>query len=111
MDLKITGRKRNEILKRDEVIAEVKEKTIPSKKQIREKLSALLDAPQETIAIIKVESKFGSPAAKIFARAYDSLEELKKREVKYIRERNFGKEKKAESVEQAMQAPPANFKK
>ena len=110
MDLKVLERKRNNVLNREEVIAEVMEKTIPSKKQIREKLAALLSSSEDKIAITKVDSKFGSSRAKIYARAYATADDLKKIEVKYIRERNFGKEKKAETV-QGPEAPPANFKK
>lgn len=107
--MKITTKKRNEVLKRQEIVAEVHEKTIPDKKQIRDKLAALLNVKEDTIAITKVKSKFGSAAAKIYARVYGTAEDLKKSEVKYIMERNFGKEKKAEVA--GPQAPPANFKK
>ena len=92
---------------RTEVIAELEEKTIPSKKQIREKLSALLNTPAENIAIQKVETKFGSPHAKIYARAYNDQATLKKTEKKYVVTRNFGKEQKAP---QAEGDAPANFK-
>ncbi len=110
MDLKVIEKKRNELLKRNEVVLEVHEKTIPSKKLVREKMAAILNAPVESIAITKMDSKFGSSKTKIMARVYDSAEELKKREVEYIKVRNFGKEKKAETAS-GPEAPPANFKK
>ncbi len=109
MELKILEKKKNELLKRQEVIAEVSEKTIPSKKQLREKLAALLNTKEENMVITKVDSKFGSSKAKVHIRTYESAEELKKREEQHIRERNFGKEKKA-GEEQKNEAP-ANFKK
>jgi len=109
MEVKILTKHKNAILKRNEVVAEVNEKTIPSKTQIRDKLSALLNAPVEAIVIEKVESKFGSPYAKIYARQYENAEQLKKIEAEYIKVRNFGKEKK-EGAEEASEAP-ANFKK
>ncbi len=111
MEVKVIEKKRNELLKRNEVTAEVKEKTIPSKQLIRDKLSALLNAKAESIAITKMESKFGSSHTKIFARVYDTPEELKKREAEYIKVRNFGKEKKEDAAASGPEAPPANFKK
>lgn len=110
MELKITEKKRNEVLNRQEITAEMHEKIIPAKTLIREKLSALLNVKNDQIAIWLVKSKFGSPRAKVYARIYGTPEDLKKSEVLYIRERNFGKEKKAESAA-GPEAPPANFKK
>jgi len=110
MEVKIISKSKNVLLHRNEVVAEVNEKTIPSKTQLRDKLSALLNAPIETIIIEKVESKFGSPQAKIYARQYDTVEHLKSIESEYVKTRNFGKEKKAGEAEGA-EAPPANFKK
>jgi len=110
MDLKILSKKRNELLKRTEMVVEMHEKTIPSKQQIREKLSAMVDTTPEKIAITKIDSKFGSSKAKIFATSYESAESLKKTEPKYITVRNFGEEKKEGAEEQKTEAP-ANFKK
>ncbi|MFA6065405.1 MAG: 30S ribosomal protein S24e [archaeon] len=109
MDLKILDKKKNELLKRTEVTADMHEKTIPSKQLIREKLSALLNTAVETIAITQVKSKFGSAKAKVYARVYSSVADLKKTEPKYIIKRNFGEEKKAEANADA--DAPAAFKK
>ena len=57
MDLKILDKKKNELLKRTELTAEMHEKTIPSKQVIREKLSAMLNTPVETIVITQIKSK------------------------------------------------------
>jgi len=110
MELKITDTKQNNILNRREITAEVQEKTIPSRQQVREKMSAMLNTKPEEIAVVKTQTQFGSPKAIIFARVYASNEALRKTEPKYVRERNFGKEKKTEAVS-GEQAPPANFKK
>lgn len=111
MEVKIKEKKRNELLKRNEVIAEVEEKTIPSKQQIREKIAALTNSKPEAMVIQQIKSNFGSPKAQIIARIYDTEEEMKKSERKYVRERNFGKEKKADAAASGPEAPPANFKK
>jgi ribosomal protein S24E len=96
MELNITKNNRNALMKRNEIEAVCEEKQIPSKKEIREKLAAQLNGNAESIVISKVETKFGSNKAKILARKYDSVEELKATEEKHIRERNFGKEAKKE---------------
>ena len=109
MDLKVLSKKKNELLSRTELVVEMQEKTIPSKVDIRAKLSAMLNTPVETIAIQKVETKFGSSHALIYVRTYNDVAALKKTEAEYVITRNFGKEKKAE--ENSENAPPANFKK
>ena len=110
MDLKVTTKRKNELLNRTEVIAEMHEKTIPAKTEIREKLAAILNTTADSIAITKVESKFGSAKAKVYARVYSSNAELKKSEPKYVSVRNFGKEKK-EGEAAADNNAPASFKK
>jgi len=110
MDLKIISKKRNELLKRTEILAEMHEKTIPSKQLIREKLSAMVDVPVERMVINKVESKFGSAKAKVFVTTYDTKEDLKEKEPKYIVARNFGEEKKEGEAAADVNAP-AKFKK
>ncbi len=109
MDLKIISKKKNELLNRTEVVAEVQEKTIPSKTDLRAKLSAVLNTPVETIAIQKVATQFGSSHALIHVRTYSDEAALRKTESKYVITRNFGKEKKAD--ENSENAPPANFRK
>ena len=109
MDLKIVKKHKNELMKRTEITAEMHEKTIPSKQQIREKLAALVNSSVEKISITKVVTKFGSSAAIVHARTYDSVEDLKKTEQKYVVVRNFGKEKKA--GEEVDSNAPAAFKK
>lgn len=108
MDLKVLSKKKNELLNRTEVVAELEEKTVPSKTDIRAKLSAILNTPVETIAIQKVETKFGSPYAKVYARTYADEKALKATESKYVITRNFGKEKKAD---ESNNDAPASFKK
>ena len=109
MDLKIISKKKNELLKRTELTAEMQEKTIPSKQMVRDKLSALLNVPAETIAIQKIKTNFGSSFAKVYARTYVDAQALKDTEVDYIKVRNFGKEKK--EGEEAQADAPASFKK
>jgi len=110
MELKITDKKKNNVMNRTELVVEMHEKTIPSKQQIRDKLAALISTDSNKIAITKVLTKFGSSKAKIYANAYDTNEALKKTESKYVVVRNFGEEKKA-GEEEADANAPAAFKK
>ena len=109
MDLKVLSKKKNELLKRTELVFEMHEKTIPSKQQIREKIAALVNTTVEKIAITKIVSKFGSSKAKVYVRIYDTPEALKSTEPKYVVVRNFGKEK--EEGTEADANAPASFKK
>ena len=110
MELKIVDKKKNELLKRTELVVDMHEKTIPSKKLIAEKLSAMVNTPIDRMVITKIVSKFGSSKAKIYVRTYETVEALKKSEPKYIVVRNFGKEKK-EGEATADANAPASFKK
>lgn len=109
MELKITEDKRNELLKRREITAEFDEKTVPSRQAIRQKISAMIDVPIERVVVQKVDARFGSQKASVYAKAYDDAANMKITERKFVMERNFGKEKKATVAGEA--APPAKFKK
>jgi len=66
MDLKVIDKKKNEIMKRTEVTAEVEEELIPSRQQVKDKLAAMLSVKADAIAINKIESKLKAlPRSKI----------------------------------------------
>jgi len=108
MEVHITEKKKNDVLKRTEITATLQEKTIPSRAVIKEKLCAQLNAKPETVVVTKVETKFGTTKAKVHARQYDAAEQLKKIENPHMLKRNF-KEEKKEAV--ADNDAPASFKK
>jgi small subunit ribosomal protein S24e len=110
MDLKVLTKKKNELLNRTELVLEMHEKTIPAKVQLREKIAALINSSADKIVITKVDTKFGSSKGKVNARAYETVEAMKKTEPKYIVVRNFGEEKK-EGAAEANSDAPASFKK
>ena len=95
MDLKVIQNNKNELFKRQEIVAEVEENVTPSKDAVREKISAMLNAPKEKIVIGKIDTEFGSNKVKIIARIYDDEAQLKKVELEHIKKRNF-KEVKVE---------------
>ncbi len=98
MQLTIIKNDKNELLNRYDIIAEIEEKKIPSKEEIRKHLSAKINTPEEKIVIIKIASEFGKIKNIIHARAYDTEKDLQKNEKKYIIKRNTTK--KIESKEE-----------
>ena len=111
MDVIIKDKKRNEMLKRNEITAVIKEDTIPSKEKIKEKLCAQMDVPADRLVIFKVDTRFGDKNMKVLARAYDSPEQMKKVEQMHILKRNFKELREVKKAEAGPEAPPANFKK
>ena len=83
-------------------------KQTPSRKDLREKLAALVDAKEDMLVVDVLETHYGTPDLKGTARVYKDAKELKKTELSYIVKRNFP-EKKAEA--EAIPAPPAPTKK
>lgn len=100
MNLEIKTNNRNEVLKRNEVVAETGEKATPSRGALREKLSAMLNAPQERIVINKIITSFGKKKVEIYAKIYDTSEQLKKIEQKHMLKRNFKEEAKKEEAKE-----------
>jgi len=111
MDVIIKEKKRNEMLKRNEITAEIKEDTIPSKEKIKEKLCAQLDVSADKMVIFKIDTRFGNHSMKVLARAYDTPEQMKKVEQMHILKRNFKELREEKKKDAGAEAPPANFKK
>jgi small subunit ribosomal protein S24e len=94
MDLKITQNKKNDLLKRLEIIAEGNEEKIPSRNEVREKIAALINAPQENIAVIKIDTRYGSKKLIVTAHAYPDKATMKLIENSTKLGRNFEEFKK-----------------
>ncbi|PIN95823.1 hypothetical protein COU39_03895 [Candidatus Micrarchaeota archaeon CG10_big_fil_rev_8_21_14_0_10_60_32] len=94
MQMEITEKKRNELFKRFEVKA-VKHSNAatPNRKEILAEIASDLKVPVERIAVDKVEQKFGDKQVAVYARAYDSADQLKKIEPAYKAARTEGKKK------------------
>jgi small subunit ribosomal protein S24e len=105
MDLKITQNKKNELLKRTEVIAEGSEEKVPSRNEVREKIAALINAQPENVAIIKIETKYGSKKLKIIAHAYPDKATMKLIENEKKLGRNFEEFKKKKTQSKKGPAP------
>lgn len=99
MDLKITTNKKNEVLKRSEIVSEFDQKTIPSREEIRKNIAAQLNTDTKLIVVNKVDVGYGSNKGSANVRVYDNYADLKNVEAKFVVERN--KEKEAPKEENA----------
>jgi small subunit ribosomal protein S24e len=101
MEVKITKQQYNPLLKRREIIFEVEHaqtKGTPTRLEIRDTLAGMLKTSSEAVYVRRVITKAGTMRAIGEANAYDSVEQAKLVEPKYIVARNTAKEKK-EQVE------------
>ena len=106
MQLEITTKIENKLLKRTNIEFEVKNvKATPTRKELRSKLAALANTKEELMVVHRIEQEFGSKDIKGTARAYQNAEDMKKLEGQYLSDRTEGKKQKKE------EAPPAPPKK
>jgi len=115
MEIKINQQQYNPLLKRREIAFTVEHretKGTPSRLEIRRTLADVLKTNPEVVYVRRVETKAGTMTATGEANAYDSVEQAKLIEPKYIIERNTPKEKKevAEKPE-APTTPPEKTEK
>jgi small subunit ribosomal protein S24e len=103
MELEITEKKNNPLLKRTEVsfIAKHETEKTPNRKLIRSELADALNTKQENIIIDEIISSFGSQVSKGYAKAYSSRKHAEDVERKFQLKRNKveGKSKKKEEDE------------
>ena len=106
MEMKIVQDIKNEVLNRREIVAEVTDKKVPSKDEVRKKLSALAEVDLKSLIIQKIDSSFGDPKMIVTANAYTDENSMKNIEKAYFLKRNF-KEAKVEEApkEEATTAP------
>lgn len=100
MKVKIIDQKYNMLLKRKEVSFEVeheKVKGTPPRSEIRAKVAEILKMKLEQVYVKRVETKTGTMIALGEAHAYDTVEQAKLIEPRYVIERNTPKEKAKEA--------------
>jgi len=98
------------LLKRREIAFEVEHKETkgtPARLEIRKTLAEILKTNPEVVYVKRIETKAGTMLAIGEANAYDSVEQARLVEPKYIIARNLPKEKKepAEKPEAPKQPP------
>lgn len=104
MKVEIQEKRKNPLLKREEVEFIVEESNnTPSKADIRKKLSALCNASENLIIVECIKNKFGSKSFLGNANIYSNEEDMKRIELKHKVRRNFGgkEEKKEENAQTA----------
>uniref|UniRef100_A0A7J2TIQ5 Small ribosomal subunit protein eS24 n=1 Tax=Archaeoglobus fulgidus TaxID=2234 RepID=A0A7J2TIQ5_ARCFL len=95
MEVKIEAERYNPLLRRKEVYFRIKfDGKTPTRKEVREKLAGIMGAELERVVVQYIKTEFGKREAKCYAKIYDSAEDLKKVEPKYILMRNFPELKK-----------------
>jgi len=111
MEIEIVGKKENELLERLEVTfkASHADEGTPQRDAVREKLSALLKAPKETVVVDSMSSEFGRMETVGYAKVYKSKDAALKYEREHILVRNKLKEKKVKEKKAA--SGPAKPKK
>ena len=107
MEIKITKEQQNRLLKRKEITFEIdhsQTRGTPQRLEIRNKLAEVLKTKPELVYVKRVETKTGTMKATGEANAYESIEQAKLIEPKYIITRNIPQEKKEKA--EAPAPPP-----
>ncbi len=100
MKLEIIDKKSEPLLNRENITANAEFDTItPSRKEIRNNLSAILGVKEEVISVNKIKNIYGKKKAIINAHKYSNTEDLKRIELnKFVRLcTGEGKKKKGEA--------------
>jgi len=99
VEILVERQKDNPLLKRKEIYFRVRyedTKVTPSRKDVREKLSGLLNAELERLVVRWIKPEFGRMEAEGYALVYDTEEDMRAVEEDYVLERNFGERKEGE---------------
>ena len=104
MEIKIVKDLENKMLNRNELDFTVEyEGPTPSRADVRKKLSALLNKDVNLIIIQKMESEFGHPLVKGYAKVYRSEERMKQIENEHVLLKNKMPEEPAEEETEAVE--------
>jgi len=105
MDLKIENEREDKVFDRIEIDFVVEDaRTTPSRKELKQRISALKSSKEELVSIDFVKQSFGEHIAKGRAFIYSSEERLKRVEPEFLAKREVEKKKEA-SEEPAAEAP------
>ncbi|MCX8197647.1 MAG: hypothetical protein N3F07_00410 [Candidatus Micrarchaeota archaeon] len=97
MELSLIGKKENKALGRHEILCEVSfEKSMPSRKQLREAICAAAGVSPELLVVVSAKSQFGSKRGKVVAHAYKDKKSMEvERKHLLVRDGLMEKEKKS----------------
>jgi small subunit ribosomal protein S24e len=113
MQITITQQQYNPLLKRHEIsflVDHSQTRGTPTRLEVRKALAETLRTNPDVVYVRRLETRAGTMTAKGEAEAYDSIEQGKLVELKYIITRNMPKEKKeasekAEKPQQPQKGP------
>ena len=102
MDIEISSRKDNRLLKRTELEVTVKHSNSPTPKreEVREAIAKSLGVTKDGVVVDNMKSSFGSHVTYVFAKAYADKETALRSENKHILIRNKLAEKGAPAAKQ-----------
>ncbi len=110
MEAKITKTNENKLFSRQEVSAAISfGKSTPTRKEMRELVSAKIGANPETVILRAVKSKFGTREVNAVFHIYATKEKMAEAEPYYLLVRD-GMAKKKEKKPKQKTAPPAKKK-
>jgi ribosomal protein S24E len=99
MEIRILSEKENVLLRRKEILFQVEHNqtgSTPPRLEVKNALAKILKKDANLIFIKKLETKTGTHAAVGLANVYDSVEQAKLVEPKYVWSRNLPPEKPKE---------------
>lgn len=96
---------RNDLLKRNEIIALVESEKNPGFDEMKKQVSEQVGKSGENIEVFNIKGSFGSKEFKIDANVYDSKEDLEKNKMKTKKQRKAEKEGEAEKKEETEEKP------
>ncbi len=114
MKIQVVKKQKNPVLHREEIDFKIEDaKIVPSRKEVRQQLAALLNAKEDVIIVQNIMHEFGQHLVKGYAKLYENGDFLKQVELQYMVNRNTGqKGQKKEAApatagaEAPQQAPP-----
>ncbi|HLE47099.1 MAG TPA: 30S ribosomal protein S24e [Candidatus Thermoplasmatota archaeon] len=112
MEVEIVRKHENNLLKRVDVTFKAvhpKEKT-PQRTVIRDKIAGIVGKPRDGVIIAYMRSQFGTPTSDGFAKCYDSADDAKKTEPKFLLIRHGLAEKVAKTAAAAPAKAPEKKK-
>jgi len=110
MEIKITQQRYNPLLKRREIVFELdhaQTRGTPSRLEVRKTLAETLKTNLDVVYVKLIETKAGTMLAKGEANAYDSVQQARLIEPKYVIARNIPEEKQALAEKTATPKQPA----
>ena len=90
MEINIINREENKLLNREEIVIDIEHKgeATPKREELKKKIAAMIGKDEKLIVVEKILSEFGKQRSKAFIHVYNSEEDMKKLEPKYILKRN-----------------------